>query len=693
MKLVRATIDGFRLLTGLEINFSLDVDRNITVIRAANESGKTTLLSALQWGLIGDRALQNGYKIRPMDLGATETSITKVKIEYEISNRNGHQRYLIERSVETSSDETSKNNERLDLFQITDDGYEPITSPVNHLQQHFPSELREVFFTDGDRALSFIEGPRAEQQHKVRAAIEKMMGLSMLEKTINHIKANEKRLRARFDQEAGDSETHQIKQDLERIDQELPALELKRDTTLDEFGSLNDKHQKAERDLEHALKMGNREELAKELRTTKDSRTQMMGQRKKAELKQSAILSSENLARHMAFSQLQNAGKMLDDLRNKGQIPNKIVPILEDRLNHADCICGELLDEQDSNGQRRREHIKNLIRDSQDADNLKSKVSDLYFQGKSLFSGKPGSWKSLYSETYTERNVIRSVCNDLGNKEAELETKISQIPDTNVERLRSIRVTYVDKIRDCTTSIARLEADIKHAKKSKNELEIQFRTLSARNQKGEKIARELNVAADMRLIVERSLQRMKTLEVKQVSDTMNDLFLNMIGADEHSALIIRAEITPEFRIVVYGRGGGVMDPSLDLNGASRRALTIAFVLALTKISGVEAPNVIDTPLGMMSGFVKSEVVKIASENSDQLILLLTHDEIKGCEDILSERTSYGLTMTNPAHYPKILKNDPGTSEVRVLQCDCNHLSSCKLCDRFENSTDAAMEVA
>ena len=107
---------------------------------------------------------------------------------------------------------------------------------------------------------------------------------------------------------------------------------------------------------------------------------------------------------------------------------------------------------------------------------------------------------------------------------------------------------------------------------------------------------------------------------------------------------------------------------------STRALTISFVLALTEISGVEAPNVIDTPLGMMAGFVKTEVVRTAADNSSQLILFLTHDEIKGCEEILYDRAVVTATLTNPAHYPKILKNDPGTMEARVLQCSCDHKS-------------------
>ena len=84
------------------------------------------------------------------------------------------------------------------------------------------------------------------------------------------------------------------------------------------------------------------------------------------------------------------------------------------------------------------------------------------------------------------------------------------------------------------------------------------------------------------------------------------------------------------------RMNSVLNPSKDLNGASRRALTIAFILALTKVSEVAAPNVIDTPLGMMDGFVKRSVLKTAIQESSQLILFLTRSEIKDCEDIITD---------------------------------------------------------
>lgn len=70
MKLLRVRVENFRLLKDIHIEFAVETESNLTVIRAANESGKTTLLMALQWGLFGDEALPDrgrNFRLSPMD--------------------------------------------------------------------------------------------------------------------------------------------------------------------------------------------------------------------------------------------------------------------------------------------------------------------------------------------------------------------------------------------------------------------------------------------------------------------------------------------------------------------------------------------------------------------------------------------------------------------------------------------------
>ena len=90
---------------------------------------------------------------------------------------------------------------------------------------------------------------------------------------------------------------------------------------------------------------------------------------------------------------------------------------------------------------------------------------------------------------------------------------------------------------------------------------------------------------------------------------------------------------------------------------------------------------IDTPLGMMSGYVKRSVLRTAIRESSQLILFLTRSEIADCEEIIAAEAGRVITLTNPGHYPRMLLNDPQVSERTLLRCECDHLQNCGLCER------------
>jgi DNA sulfur modification protein DndD len=574
------------------------------------------------------------------------------------------------------------------LYELLPSGAKEIPNVEAHLAVHMPSDLREVFFTDGDRALSFIEGPRTDQQRRVKKAIEQLMGLPMLEQAVDHVKQVERDLRAKADRATSNDEIRRTRAELESLETTIPDIEARLQATTEEIANLNDLYGKADRDLQEALKRGNREEIAAELKRVQRERTASENRIRAAESRQAGLLTGKVFAREMLSDKLREAGHLLDELRKKKGFPNKSIPVLEDRLQQSDCICGESLDEHSEGGARRRRHIEQLIEESRDADELKSKVTDLYFEDRELFADAPGTWIAEYTAAFSDRNTEQHTYEELGQAEAELEAKLDKVKNDDVQRAREMRDTYRQRLDEKIPHAARLDHQLRQHREHRVELERRFQALSAREEKGRKFTCELTAARDIRGVVERALEILKTREVESVSLKMNEYFLRMIGAHPDKALIQRTEITPEFRIAVYGRNERPLDPSMDLNGASRRALTIAFVLALTEVSGVEAPNVIDTPLGMMSGFVKTEVVRVASEVSSQLILLLTHDEINGCEAILDARAEKVTTITNPLHYPRILKNDPGTTAAKALQCGCDHRSVCPICDRHPSSQDA-----
>ena len=155
MIIKKVKIENFRLLKDLEIDFSYDKIKNLTVIRAANESGKTTLLYALQWGLFGNTALPNkNWRLSPLDaLGRVKVAVS---IDFFfINSRDKEQHFTLTRQVvETIGTGHSRSNEKINLFKVSDVGVDEVEYAAGWLAPHLPEDLKEIFFTDGDRALS-----------------------------------------------------------------------------------------------------------------------------------------------------------------------------------------------------------------------------------------------------------------------------------------------------------------------------------------------------------------------------------------------------------------------------------------------------------------------------------------------------------------------------------------------------------
>ena len=695
MKLLRTHIENFRLLRDVTFEFATGATRNVTVIRAANESGKTTLLTALQWGLFGDLALPDfgaGYRLSPLDIpGDSSVAVpVSVEIDYEVPTRTGHvQQYRIIRSaLETPRPDGTwdRNRAKVRLINFTPSGTTPLDNPEAHIRPHLPNDLREVFFTDGDRALSFIEGSRADQVKRVEGAIQSLLGFETVERARDHAQQVGSTLNRRVRKDLGSrDELQNITDKLASLEQRLPLLDTDIKDSKEAMDRLEDLEHEADKTLTEALRQGNKDELVRSLANTKRKRETAQREAAQAARDHANLFRSELLAKHLVSEPFAKARAILETLHNQRQIPSQTIPVLEDRLDHASCICGESLDDASPGGRRRRAHVAGLIGESRAADENREKLTALYYSSQDLLRPPVDrTWADDYDDVFQRRVRANKRANDYGGEEADIDARIGQLPDVDIRQLRAARDRYRAQAKDEQAKIFRLTASRDAAREETQRAESQRAKLLSRDEKGMKIAAEFQVAKDLQHLLEKTLDTMRTRELEQVSDRMNALFLDMIGADAaEKAIIRRAAITPDFRIVVSGPYDQPLDPSQDLNGASRRALTIAFILALAQVSEVEAPNVIDTPLGMMSGYVKQAVLQHASQHSDQLVLMLTHSEINECEDILDRRVGRIYTLTNPAHYPRILINDPGTEDSRLLVCDCDHRSHCSVCERRE----------
>ena len=701
MKLLRAEFQNFRLLRNLELEFANDPNKNLTIIRAANDSGKTTILQALQWALYGDSALPGkgeGFRLHPIDWNLEEGKRIPITatVEFEMTTyrhvlgkmREKRHRYRLVRSAfEEIDGKTRRTNSSVKLFELTDKGADPIDPPGSLINEEFPPELREVFFTDGDRALSFIEADIAlsTKRDRVLSAIRSLLGLGVIDDAIKHVRKSAIEVNKKARKIGSSSELDEVASSLERIGVNSEELETDLEDAKQQFGAFDEKVDEIDRKIAEVLKKGDREKLQKDLDRARRENNQLDNQLVAAGKEHSALFRSQAIAIDLLSPVLDHAFGELEKLHDQGKIPNTTIPVLQERLAAEICICGETLKSGNKDDEKRRGHIQKLIDDSQKADEIQEIITDLYYGTKSLQAGGTSgssTWLEDYKKVVKHRDGIQALRDEGGRKLRELELQLDSLPDTDIQGLRETRRQYKDLRDKNLKKWSVVETQLAELSKRREELETKRNRLLHEQEKGAQILAESEVIQDVIEVLQNAYGRITNEELDKVSELMNSIFLEMIGADpEQGAIIQRAEISREFDIIVYGPNNRTLNPDRDLNGASRRALTLSFILALTKISEIEAPNVIDTPLGMTSGYVKRSILRTATQESTQLILFLTHDEIAGCEDIIDEAANIVFTLTNPAHYPKMLVNNPDVSERKILRCECDHRNECQLCQR------------
>lgn len=702
MKLIRAKFENFRLLRHLELDFSIDSAKKLTVIRAENESGKTTILNGLQWAFYGENALPNrgrDYRLHPIDWETSDNSRVQIsaEVDFETTALRRSSRGLTETKrqyrIIRFSDETlngakwERSPSTVKLFLLEDSGSVPIDPPEAYINEELPSELREVFFTDGDRALSFIEADVAvrTKRERVEDAIHSLLGLGVIEDALGHVKKAASEVNKAAKNVGTDEQLNRITTRLDQIDKESEDLKKRSEDAKTQSSAFDEKYVEVQKQIDEALIKGDREVLKRDIEQTESQIKRIKEQIKTATKEHSDLFRSLPLSRDLLVPVLQKSLGELNKLHIQGKIPNETIPILEERLKSTTCICGESLDPNDVDGEHRRDHIQCLIDESRKADELQKIITDLYFGSQSLQPDQvidKERWRSEYDKVFKHRDELDLRLTQQEDRLKALEAKLDDIPDTDIQGLRDTRRQYAEQRNRFNDEKVRCETLLEELQKDESSLSTQRNNLLRKQRRGDRILAQLEVTQDVKRVLENSYNRITNEELAKVSDLMNTIFLEMIGADpEQNAIIQKTKISKDFDILVYGPDGRTLNPDRDLNGASRRALTLAFILALTKVSEVEAPNVIDTPLGMMSGYVKRSVLKTSIRESSQLVLFLTRSEITDCEDILDTEAGQIITLTNPAHYPRMLVHDPMVNERTVLRCECNHHRECPVCQR------------
>lgn len=695
IQLRRARFQNFRLLRDVEIEFATDFAKPLTVVRAENDTGKTTLLNALTWALFGDDHLpgsRSAFRLHPIDWDALTDGPTvpiRVTIEFAAVDEETDSEVLYE--LERSATERligdadfEPSAATITLLKHTAAGLEPVDNPTAVIESLLPASLRDVFFIDGDRALAFIEATDEQRvkRERVARAVRALLGLDLLEEAERHVDQARrdavgaiKRLGAGTDVERLLENRQRLEAEQTKLKEDLANLQSDRDAT-------ELRHRKADKRLKDALASGAGAQRELGVRLTK-AEAQLESERKQQVALHAAhrrLLNAPSLTVALAPTPIASAAAILADLEQRKVIPSTLPTVIEDRLARGECICGAPL----TVGTKERAHLEELLEEARHIDESKDLLRTLNDGVKRTLRDLEGedSWQERLrqSQANMQRSIQRQ--HELEEEVADLRAQIRGIKETNLEELERVVGQEEREVKRLHSDIGRAEQRVRQLDNEIRDIDRERSVLERKNAKVRSGVANETAAKDILEVIRSTVGVLQGETLDEVSAKMNEIFMAMIVADEDAGSVVRkAVLTREHDIVVMGPGGRTIDPDIDLNGASRRALTLAFILALVKISGVKAPNIIDTPLGMMGVEVRQAVLRYAAEHSSQLVMFLTGSEIMGVEELLDEYAGKSYTFSNAAHYPTKLLNDPGTTRMETLVCLCNHRQVCDQCRR------------
>lgn len=348
MLLKSMSLTNFRQFNGTQsINFSVDPEKNVTVIMGENGSGKTTLAQAFTWCLYGatdfdDQIVLNkaiAQKIGPNGEVTVQVklSMTHLGIDYTMTRE---QKY----TTNSSGALNRPNNTVFKIQYRNTDGQQEFVKDTEvdlRMKEILPKELAKYFFFDGERIGNMSKEIRKGKSKEFADAVKSLLGLSAFTEALDHLGGRSattviKSYESDYDSKS-DSKIAQYRDEIANYDSKLEQIE-KRLSEID-----NEEDIASEKAKEYEAK------IAENRDSEKYAQKRIRLKNKIAALEQSRVSSTTGVidtfkrkgASWMATKMIHDALKELADADKLDTgIPDIHARTIQYLINRKTCLCG-----------------------------------------------------------------------------------------------------------------------------------------------------------------------------------------------------------------------------------------------------------------------------------------------------------------------------------------------------------------
>lgn len=633
MLLKRLSLTNFRPFKGEhEIEFSIDKDKNVTLVMAENGAGKTTLAQAFQWALYGktdgfkNKSVLNSVVEKEMLTGSEANVIAKLELEHNDIDYTIIRKQVYKKDINGI---VKSDNPELEIFTKKDDGQTAIVNSLKNLStiaSILPDSLSKYFFFDGERIEKMAGEVNSGKSEEFKTAVQNILGLTALTKAIEHLNPNQKnsvigRYNAQMDA-AGDQQTRELRDTIYTSTDKIEQNNARIDKIEDEIAYYQAEIEKAKAEI---LQYADVEKLQQELNKLNSDLAS------EQQVKNSGISNlmsnfTKQTYNYMSRKLIQDA---LLELKNTDKIDKGIPSVRAETIKflmeRKKCLCGNDLSDPTSEAVINLTELLKYI----PPQSLGTAISQFQEHSSNSIKASENYYKNM------ESNI--SYIRTSGNKIAEIEHQIGEIDknilksnNTKVTDLKNRQITMEKNLKDLTNELSDLNGKNTYLDEKKREAEAEISRLQMKIAKNKTLEEQMEYARAAYLKFKQTYDFEEAKTRDKLQKEINELFKQIYAGG------MTINIDEKYKITSYVNELEENSSNLDSNTAKSYSIIFAFIvgvinLAKQKVADKsddasivtdEYPLVMDAPLSSFDQRRIKNICEVIPSIARQVIIFI-----------------------------------------------------------------------
>jgi len=586
-------------------------DRNVILVRAKNDRGKTTLFQAIKFALYG----QDGIKPKSVSDWINFQTASEGNGEMYVELKFDHEGsvYRLKRAVKFKHTERGKEiategNPRIDLFKdgnpymISDDVY----NKKEWIDTILPKDASQFFFFDGEEIQRYIQ---KEETH-VKQAIEKVLGITELLNAKEDLQIVSQNFQNDYYKNIRKHDKDQKSQsDLDRIQNDLLDCQ----TTIEAETKAKKGAERTKTDLEKDQKKYKAIQDIVDERSNVEEEIQKLEHVLKDQQKELAT-SMGNVGLVLISPLLLLINKTEEDPPTLDRWQSDAVKFITKHMDK--CVCDRNIDE----------HVREVF---------KSKILDLKPSKKSMlkkFINRIMVDHNPDAKMVTLQNNLEAVANtrqEIAKHNSTVKTLNKKIRGN--ERIENAITELQDKWEDVIKDIGTHENRILRYKQDKMRLEND-RSKIASKINSSVVDEQLTQATTRKTTgetivkcIDQSIEKFYDTRKSALEEDISNIFSSLTNnPDLYRGLTIERDFSMK---VVRKDGTTLPTYKYGPSAGASQIVATSMIGGLNKFATRDAPVVIDTPMGRLDPEHRKNLINYYSKMSKQIIILYQPSEL------------------------------------------------------------------